>query len=95
MVTSFLGGFSPLRTVEDMGEGGVKKLGKSGDVLYGRPQIMQALHIIGINQMPSLNFLILVLMKTTILSLIWKTCLKNPIFQVCLLFIMYLKEQGT
>ena len=35
MVTSFLGGFSPLRTVEDMGEGGVKKQGKSGDVLYG------------------------------------------------------------
>ena len=26
-----------LRRVEDMGEGGVKKTGKSGDVLYGRP----------------------------------------------------------
>ena len=31
----FRGGVSPLRTVEDMGEGGVKKQGKSGDVLYG------------------------------------------------------------
>ena len=41
MVTSFLGGVSPLRTVEDMGEGGVKKQGKSGDVLYGRPLIYQ------------------------------------------------------
>ena len=30
-------GVIELRTVEDMGEGGVKKLGKSGDVLYGRP----------------------------------------------------------
>ena len=31
-------GVTELRTVEDMGEGGVKKLEKSGDVLYGRPQ---------------------------------------------------------
>ena len=34
---AFLEGVIELRTVEDMGEGGVKKLGKSGDVLYGRP----------------------------------------------------------
>ena len=26
-----------MRKVEDMGEGGVKKFVKSGDVLYGRP----------------------------------------------------------
>ena len=31
------GGITELRTVEDMGEGGVKKPLKSGDVLYGRP----------------------------------------------------------
>ena len=37
MVTSSLGGATQLRTVEDMGEGGVKNLGKSDDVLYGRP----------------------------------------------------------
>ena len=30
-------GIIELRTVEDMGEGGVNKPGKSGDVLYGRP----------------------------------------------------------
>ena len=28
--------------VEDMGEGGVKKPGKSGDVLYGRPHILKS-----------------------------------------------------
>ena len=38
-VTSFLGGVNELRTVKDMGEGGVKKPGKSGDVLYGRPLV--------------------------------------------------------
>ena len=39
VVTSFLrgGGITEFRRVEDMEEGGVKKLGKSGDVLYGRP----------------------------------------------------------
>ena len=37
MVTSFLGEVTELRTVKDMGEGGVKKPGKSGDILYGRP----------------------------------------------------------
>ena len=30
-------GVIELRTVNDMGERGVKKQGKSGDVLYGRP----------------------------------------------------------
>ena len=30
-------GISELRTVKDMEKGGVKKQGKSGDVLYGRP----------------------------------------------------------
>jgi hypothetical protein len=30
-------GIIELRTVEDMGEGGIKKLGKSGDDLYGWP----------------------------------------------------------
>ena len=30
------GGVIQLRTVEDMGEGGVKKQGKSDDVLYGK-----------------------------------------------------------
>ena len=29
------GGVIELRTVEDIGEGGIKKLGKNGDVLYG------------------------------------------------------------
>ena len=37
MVTSFLGGITELRTVKDMREEGVKKPGKSGDVLYGQP----------------------------------------------------------
>ena len=37
MVMYFLGGIIELRTVEDMGAGGVKKPGKSGDVLYGWP----------------------------------------------------------
>ena len=42
MVTSFLGGggrggVTQLRTVKDMGERGVKKQGKSDDVLYGQP----------------------------------------------------------
>ena len=36
MMTSFLGGVIKLRMVEDMGEGGVKKSGKSGDGLYGQ-----------------------------------------------------------
>ena len=35
MVMSLLVG-----TDEDMGEGGVKKSGKSGDVLYGRPLLL-------------------------------------------------------
>ena len=37
MVTSFLEGVIELRTVKDMGDGGVKNPGKSGDVLYERP----------------------------------------------------------
>ena len=37
MVTSFLWGVTELRTVKDMEEGGVKKPGKSGDILYGQP----------------------------------------------------------
>ena len=38
MISIFLGGgVNQLRMIEDMGEGGVKKQGKSGDVLYGRP----------------------------------------------------------
>ena len=72
--------------------------------LYGlsivnSPLDMQALHIIRIkwqkvcgNAVPSLNFLIPVLLKTTILSLIW-----NPVFKKfnfpSLLFIMYLKSK--
>ena len=41
IVTSFLGGgVIELRTVEDMGEGGVTKPGKNGDVLYGRPLML-------------------------------------------------------
>ena len=35
IVTSFLWEFIELRTVQDMGEGGVKKQGKSGNVFYG------------------------------------------------------------
>ena len=31
------GGVTELRTVEDIREGGVKKLEKSGDIFYGRP----------------------------------------------------------
>ena len=35
----FFKGDTELRTFEDMGEGGVKNQGKSGDFLYGRPKI--------------------------------------------------------
>jgi hypothetical protein len=37
-LTVLFRGVIELRTVEDMGEGGVKNPEKSGDVLYGRPQ---------------------------------------------------------
>ena len=56
MVTSFSGGVTELRTVEDMGEGGVKKQGKSGDVLYGRPlsvgKFVQFLTLLPPKEMP-------------------------------------------
>ena len=42
MVTSFSRGVNLLRMVKDMGEGGVKKQGKSGDVLYGRPLVWKS-----------------------------------------------------
>ena len=39
IVTSFLGGDIELKTIKDMGVGGIKnKPRESGDVLYGRPQ---------------------------------------------------------
>ena len=40
ILTSFFRGLIKLRTFEDMGEGGVNKPGKSGDVLYGRPPVL-------------------------------------------------------
>ena len=56
IVTSYLEGVPELRRVEeleDMGEGGVKKSGKSGDVLYGRPLCLIVLDILENNVMKS------------------------------------------